>query len=307
VSAHQVVDDTPHFANVLTDAHHELTVGRVSQASDALVVLVFDLGVVKELCLVKLHHIEDLLGRLELSALLQVLHAILSSHHSFSASNVLLEDAHTLFALTHRDEQVRVQSLALALDAENELIHLLEQLLVANAACAPPVHAEVALGVKMAIGQDTSLAPVVQSFTLFVVEKSHDALLVVHIGLLAHEGRLHLVDRLLEELFVLSDQQFFYTLQATLALRDGVNLNAFDQHLNQGGRLGELSPGQRQTIQRNRESLLGRSADHKLEDCNAQRVDIFEHDDFHFLAIRNLLLLLREGPVAGLGAKRLLE
>lgn len=64
----------------------------------------------------------------------------------------------------------------------------------------------------MAIREYTSLAPVVQSFALFIVEKRHDSLLIEHISFFADKWGLHPVDRLLEEFLVLSDEQFFDTL-----------------------------------------------------------------------------------------------
>ena len=72
----------------------------------------------------------------------------------------------------------------------------------------------------MAIGKDPSFTPVVQRLALLVVEERDDALLVEDIGLLADEWSLHLVDGLLEELFVFANQQFLDALEATFALRD---------------------------------------------------------------------------------------
>ena len=42
---------------------------------------------------------------------------------------------------------------------------------------------------------------------------------------------------------------------------------------------------------------------HELKDGDAERVDVLEHDDLGLFAIRNLLLLLAEGPIAGLDAQ----
>ena len=42
---------------------------------------------------------------------------------------------------------------------------------------------------------------------------------------------------------------------------------------------------------------------HELEDGDAERVDVLEHDDLGLFAIRNLLLLLAEGPIASLDAQ----
>ena len=55
-----------------------------------------------------------------------------------------------------------MQGLTLAGNTEDKLTHLLDQLLVRNASRAPPMHAVVALGVKVAIRQDPGLAPVLK-------------------------------------------------------------------------------------------------------------------------------------------------
>ena len=81
------------------------------------------------------------------------------------------------------------------------------------------------------------------------MEKRDNALLVENISFLAHEGSLHLVNRLLEELFVLSDQEFLDALEAALALSDRIDLNAFDENLNERCRLREFSPSKRQTVE----------------------------------------------------------
>ena len=155
----------------------------------------------------------------------------------------------------------------------------------------------------MAVGEEPGLAPPVQSLTFLVLEQGHDALLVEDIGLLAHERSLHLVDGLLEELLVFSDEQFLNVLEAALPLADRVDLDTLDEDLDQGSGLRELGPCQRQAVERDREGLLRGAADHELEDGYAERVDIFQHDHLLLLAVRDLLLLLREGPVAGLSAE----
>ena len=166
------------------------------------------------------------------------------------------------------------------------------------------MHAEVALRVKVAIGELTSLTPILQRLALFVVEQSHDSFLVKDVCLLADKGSLHLVDWLLEELFVLSDQEFFDALQASFPLGDRVDLDAFDKHLDQRSRLREFGPSQGQGVERDAKVLLGCPADHQLKNRDSKRVDVFEHDDLTFLILCNLLLLLREWPVAGLSAQR---
>ena len=74
------------------------------------------------------------------------------------------------------------------------------------------MHAEVALGVEMTVRQDASLTPPVESLSFFVVEKSHDSLLVISVSFLAQERTFHLVDGLLEKLFVLANKQLFDAL-----------------------------------------------------------------------------------------------
>lgn len=64
----------------------------------------------------------------------------------------------------------------------------------------------------MTVTQDFSLTPPVQSLSFFVVEESHDSLLVISVGFLAQERAFHLVDRLLEKLFVLANKQLFDAL-----------------------------------------------------------------------------------------------
>lgn len=155
----------------------------------------------------------------------------------------------------------------------------------------------------MAVGEEPCLAPPVQSLTFLVLEQGHYAFLIKDIGLLAHERCFHLVNGLLEELFVLSDEQFFNVLKTAFTLADRVNLDALDEDLDQGCRLRELSPSQRQAIERNGEGLFRGAADHELEDGYAESIYIFQHDYLLFLTVSDLLLLLREGPVAGLSAE----
>ena len=75
------------------------------------------------------------------------------------------------------------------------------------------------------------LVPPVLRTPLLVTEQGHDASLVVHIGSLSNERVLHLIDVLLEILFVLPSEQLFDALEAAFTLCDRVNLNALDQHL----------------------------------------------------------------------------
>lgn len=113
-----------------------------------------------------------------------------------------------------------MQSLSFARYVKDELLHLLEQLLVGYAACAPSMHTEIALRVEVTIRKDASLTPEVQCFALFIVKESHNTFLVEDIGLFADKGAFHLVDGLLEEFLVLADQQLFDALKTTLSLRN---------------------------------------------------------------------------------------
>ena len=68
------------------------------------------------------------------------------------------------------------------------------------------MHTEVALAIKMPVREDSGLRPPMECLPLFVVEEGDDAFLVVNVSFLADKWVLHLVDGLLEELFVFADQ-----------------------------------------------------------------------------------------------------
>ena len=125
-----------------------------------------------------------------------------------------------------------MQGLTFAWHSKHELLHLSNQLSIRDSSCTPPVHAEVALRVKVAIREQASLTPPMQGLTLLVVEQGNNTFLVVHVSLFANEWALHLVDWLLEELLILPDEQLLDVLKAVSSLRDRVDLNAFDQNLN---------------------------------------------------------------------------
>lgn len=101
----------------------------------------------------------------------------------------------------------------------------------------------------MAVAEQARLTPPVKCFAFFVVEQSHDSFLIVHISFLANKWTFHLIDWLLEKLLILSDEQLSDALKAALSLRDGVNLDALDEDLDEWCGFGELSPSQWQTIQ----------------------------------------------------------
>lgn len=90
------------------------------------------------------------------------------------------------------------------------------------------MHTEVALGVEVAIREESCLTPPRERLSLLVMEESHDTFLVVNVGFLAHIWAFHLVNGLLEELFVLPNKQFLDILKASFSLRDRVDLDALD-------------------------------------------------------------------------------
>jgi len=94
----------------------------------------------------------------------------------------------------------------------------------------------------MAVRNHTSLLPTLNSFLLFPIEERNDALLIEDICLLANEGILHFVESLLEVLLELADEQLADVLEFALTLRDRVDLNALDQHLDQSSAFWELCP-----------------------------------------------------------------
>ena len=136
---------------------------------------------------------------------------------------------------------------------------------------------------------------------LLITEKGHDATLVVDVRLLTDERILHLVDLLLEVFLVLTSQQLLNALKSTFSLSNRIDLNALDEHLDQWSGLWELSPSQWQAVEGDRESLLGCTSNHELENCDTQRIDVLQHDYLLLFTLRDLGLLLGEGPVAGLG------
>jgi len=97
------------------------------------------------------------------------------------------------------------------------------------------MHAKVALRVEVAIVEDPSLAPEVERLALFVVEKRHDTLLVEYVSFLALDRIFHFVDRLLEVLFVFTDEQLLDALEAALALRNRIDLDTLHEHLDEWG------------------------------------------------------------------------
>ena len=96
------------------------------------------------------------------------------------------------------------------------------------------MHAEVTLRVEVTVAKHARLTPPMECLAFFVMEESYDTFLVVDISLLANERILHLVDWLLEELFVLSDEEFLDVLQSTFSLGYRVDLDTFNKNLDQG-------------------------------------------------------------------------
>ena len=164
------------------------------------------------------------------------------------------------------------------------------------------MHAKVCLRIKMSIGKHTRFTPPMKSLSFVVMEKSHYSFLVESVSLFTNEWAFHFVDRLLEELFVLTNKQFLDALQATFALSNGVNLDALYQNLNQRSWLREFSPGQWQTIKRDWEGRLRCTSNHELENRDSKRVNVFQHYDFSLFAVRYLFLLFWKRPVTSFGA-----
>ena len=74
------------------------------------------------------------------------------------------------------------------------------------------MHAEVSLRIKVTVRDHPSFTPIPKCLTLLSMEQCNDPLLIEHISLFAHVRMLHLVEWLLEELLVLSDQELSYRL-----------------------------------------------------------------------------------------------
>ena len=92
--------------------------------------LVLDLHIVEELCLVQSHNIEDLLSLLQLSSNFQILQSVGVLQTCLRRLNVLLQDSHAFLPLAHRDQQVGLQSLTFARYFKDELFQFAQQLLV---------------------------------------------------------------------------------------------------------------------------------------------------------------------------------
>lgn len=120
----QVADYSPDFAKVFADSDEEVTVITEGETGNLASVLVLRHHIVEELVLVELDNIENFLCLLQLLSFLEVLETIRVFELAFDLCNVLLEDAHSLLTLTHGDQKEAVQSLALALHSEDELLHL---------------------------------------------------------------------------------------------------------------------------------------------------------------------------------------
>lgn len=108
----------------------------------------------------------------------------------------------------------------------------------------------------MTITEHPRLTPESNGAALVTVEQRHNTSLVKHISPLANIGVLHLVEWLVEEFLVLSDEELSNGGQLALTLCDGVNLDALNEHLDERSRLRELSPSERQALEANVELLL---------------------------------------------------
>lgn len=202
----------PNLGQIQTDGGHPMTIFRELQISNSFQMLVLDFDIIEEFMLIELYNVEDFLGLLELLCELQIAHLSLVLGNTLCLSDELFKDANSFDSFTHANQQVSMKCFALAWYAENELLHLFDQLWVWNTTSAPSMHAEVAHWVEVTITEQTSLGPPVESFAFFIMKEGHNAFLVVHISFFANEWVLHFVYWLLEELLILSDQQFLDTL-----------------------------------------------------------------------------------------------
>ena len=94
-----------------------------------------------------------------------------------------------------------------------------------------------------------SLLPVLERHLFVSSPECSNRLLIAHISPLSNDGHLHLVERAHKELLVVPHQQLLNALQLPLSLADRVDVDALNEHLDQGCRLRELSPGKREGVQ----------------------------------------------------------
>ena len=102
------------------------------------------------------------------------------------------------------------------------------------------------------------------------MKQGYDAVFIVDICFFPYEGVLHLVEGFLEILLILSRQEFSDMLQLAFTIRDRVDLDALYKDLNYWCRLRKFCPGKRKTVKRYGKVLLGCTANHQLENANAQ-------------------------------------
>ena len=257
--------------------------------------------VLREKFLILMNLLQNFLCDLETALRFSVGNAVFL-YFCFGLFNVVPEHFEALVFVALGYHKIRLQSFALMLCLEDKFFQFGHHFVVSNLGSGPAVHNFVALAVEVAIVEGEGLLPVAARLLLGVllVEKRNDSFLVKGVRFLADEGGLQLVELLLEVLLVLAGEQLADRLQLALAAGNAVNLNALDEHLNEGRRLGELGPGEGQRVEADAELLFAETADHHFEQANAQAVHVLKHEHLHLLALSNRLLVLREGPVVGL-------
>jgi hypothetical protein len=105
-----------------------MAIFRELQLSNSFHMLVLDLDIVKELMLIELDNVEDFLGLFELLYELQIAHLSLVLGNTLCLGDELFEYANSFDSLTHANQQVSMKCFTLAWYAENELLHLFDQL-----------------------------------------------------------------------------------------------------------------------------------------------------------------------------------
>lgn len=87
-------------------------------------------------------------------------------------------------------------------------------------------------------------------------------------------------------LFEILDQQLSDLRKFALALRDGVELDALNEHFDQSGGLWQVAPLRRNIIYVDVVLEAVEATDHHLQDAHTNSVDVFEHEHLHFFFVR---------------------
>ncbi len=175
----------------------------------------------------------------------------------------------SLFKLTHSHRENSIQYLAFKFLAEQGMVfEFLDDLLVRHLASPPPVQEVVAHRIVVLLLHRDSFLPEFTSLLIVSLGEQDVGPLVVHVCAFAHVRLLHFVETAVEKSLVVGLQNSFDIRQPALALTDAVDVDALDQHLDEGCGLGELGPGEGQGIERDAEVGLARAADHELQNAD---------------------------------------